>query len=660
MNGILRAGAVLAAAAGLLVGAPADRAAGAVPVEPPALHLEPAGPPGADVRVSVTGPDRTAVRAAGAACPAVLTWTRTDPPDSSGPLTTTVTPQEPPKGVVFAGASTVPGTARPGGYRVAIGCADNPQEGISTTFVVPTPDLGLEPRSAHPGDPVVATGRSFPVACAPAEVQVGGAPVPASEVPGTTAVPGQVVVRFLVPRDAGPGPHRVVLGCGAQSAAAGLDVTAVPVVTSTTVPASTTPVTTTVPPSTTPVTTTVPPGTTPVITPATAPAPTTPPGPLPTAAPPTPTPLVVPGPLPTNSPAPEPRTTAPSPTRPSPTPTAVVAVPTPPLKAAGLARTAFARSLSRPDRVDWSPPAVLTSLGIAVALFVAIGFPAEPFNKTLEENRDRLPRWLRREEPEQPRRTGWWHFAGYTALGAALLCLIEDGAWFNGHTATLAIALLVAVPLTTIAYSGTAELYLRGPGPRSGQFRVVAIGLLLATACVAVSRLAGLQPGYAYGLFGFFATGAALARERRALQGPSVLWASVTLLVLGVMCWLLWPEVAAAAEAPSAPGGVLVLDSVLATVFVLALQGVVFGLLPIAFMDGRKLRRWKPWGWLLVWGPALFLFVHVLVPVFARRLTAAQVVAAVAPFLLFGLLSAGLWLYLELTAPDADRDPAEG
>jgi hypothetical protein len=69
-------------------------------------------------------------------------------------------------------------------------------------------------------------------------------------------------------------------------------------------------------------------------------------------------------------------------------------------------------------------------------------------------------------------------------------------------------------------------------------------------------------------------------------------------------------------------------------------------------MDGKKLWDWKKGIWAATWGVSVFLFVHVLFWKFVREWKddVSVVIAAVAPFVLFGLISFGLWIYLRVTA----------
>ena len=288
-----------------------------------------------------------------------------------------------------------------------------------------------------------------------------------------------------------------------------------------------------------------------------------------------------------------------------------------------------------------------------LGLFIIVGFPAELFNKTLEENRERLPSWWRRDPlSEDATGAGWRHLAGYVLGSAVLLSLVESDAGFNVQTLILAVGFMISVLLTTLAYSGSAELYFQRVERAPSSFRALPLGVVIAVLCVVLSRVAEFQPGYAYGLFAFFAIGAAFVPRRRPYEGASVVVGATALLVTGVGAWVVWTPVDEVASQPGATPLVLVVDSVLATTFVLALQGVAFGLAPVEYMDGKKLWTWNKWMWAATWGTSVFLFVHVLFWKFVREWNGNVIVliAAVAPFVFFGLISFGLWIYLRVTA----------
>jgi hypothetical protein len=566
------------------------------------------------------------------------------------PVPVTVQPGKPGSPVV---SFSMPKDLRPGPIAVRLTCGGVFAEAPFEVLPTPVPTLTLEPGQGRVEASVTARGLDFPLQCSPAAL-VAGQPVPVTT--QSASRPGRPVVSFTLSRDLQPGTITIRLTCGEAFAEARFEVLPTPVPTVVLEPGQAI--------GGEPVTvrgTDYPPGCESTVRVAG------------NAVPVTRQPDHKPG-------SPVLSFTVPNDLRPGavpvrldcgpavvetplqllavhsagPVPPAVAPVPptsTPPVE--NPARPSFVRELPTAHEVVWTVDSVVKSLAVFLVLFFIVGFPAELFNKTLEENRDRLPSWWRRDPlPEDATGSGWRHLAGYVLGSAVLLSLVESGAGFNVQTLILAVAFLISVPLTTLAYSGSAELYLQRVDRAPSSLRVLPLALFIAAVCVALSRVAEFQPGYSYGLFAFFAIAAAAARRREHYEGASVVVGATALLVTGVAAWVVWTPVDEVAARPDASPLVLVVDSVLATTFVLALQGVAFGLAPVEYMDGKKLWDWRKGMWAATWGVSVFLFVHVLFWKFVREWKGdiGVVIAAVAPFVLFGLISVGLWIYLRVTA----------
>jgi hypothetical protein len=609
------------------------------PPESPTLNVR--GAPGAPATIVTT-----------------VTWTGPSPrPTSQDGVATTI---------------VVPDALTPGTYTVTLECRNSAQEipveagpatftvtGPTTTTTpsitghggsstsAPTaitrtpPTLRLSAASAQPGDAVTATGRSFTELCAPRRMNlmVNGDQVTPIRTSGDAQAPS---VAFAVP-DLPPGVVRVRLSCSdGTTAFAALRVTAPDPPTSST---------------------------------AAAPASTAAGGGAPTTG----------GAPPTGGTAPS---TAGSPPTDTTDVTTVSAVTT---------RSDFVRSVPTPDELDWTLPAVLTSVVLAGFLFWALGFPSEPFNKTLEEKHEQIRGWFlargglgpaqaRGREaaseaptessaevppPDAPNPTrrrildGWIGFPLWCVLAAVLLSLVEPGTSFAPSAwmpvPPLTVGFLIAVPATTLIYALPAEMYLRGIGGGGAVLRFVPGAVVFAAACVLLSRWIGLEPGYVYGLFAFYAAATTSEVRHSPAGGRAVLLGSLWLLVVAVTAWFTWPLVIPAASGPDPGYWTLVTDAALVAIFVLGVQTLVFGLIPIEFLDGRKLKRWSLPVWAVVWAGSLALFVHVLLAKFVKAVRDPDVaVAAAAAFLLFGALSAGFWLaarFGSAQAFDADGRP---
>ncbi len=169
--------------------------------------------------------------------------------------------------------------------------------------------------------------------------------------------------------------------------------------------------------------------------------------------------------------------------------------------------------------------------------------------------------------------------------------------------------------------------------------------LIVAAVCVLVSRLTHFQPGYLYGVLGGAVFIAAL--DRRG-EGRAEVTASVVALGLALVAWVVFEPVAHAATKPSAGYPTLALDSLLACLFIGGLEGMLFGLVPLRFLPGARIKNWSWVAWAVLTAVVVYLFVHVLLMPesgYLGRSTAASVTTTIVLFVAFGVASALFWGY---------------
>jgi hypothetical protein len=289
---------------------------------------------------------------------------------------------------------------------------------------------------------------------------------------------------------------------------------------------------------------------------------------------------------------------------------------------------------------------VLHSAVLAGALVLLVGFPAEIFNKTLEENYDEIRGWFARLRRGSRRRLSeGTQLALFAVLGALMLCLIDPSAAFDRKTAALVLGFLVAVPLTMLFFELPTELYYTRKSGLLSTLRVLPVALAVAGVCALASRLAHFQPGYVYGLF----AGYAALRDRRlatAQEGRGILFGALCTLALSLLAWADWGMSVSKAAAGPHPGfGLLVLDAALSSIFVLGVEGVLFALIPLRFLHGHRLARWSRATWALVFGMGAFGFAHVLLETKAEDAGVAPLAGVLALFVGFGAFSLAFWAY---------------
>ncbi|MFE5328004.1 FGLLP motif-containing membrane protein [Embleya sp. NPDC056575] len=277
-------------------------------------------------------------------------------------------------------------------------------------------------------------------------------------------------------------------------------------------------------------------------------------------------------------------------------------------------RSEAAVNLPSPADLFDEPRPVLVAGATALAALPVLGFSAELFNRTWAENRLRIRRRLRpgAARPRSQPRVPELQVLAFVVLSAATCVAVEPGTGWNAGTGALALALVAAVPLGVLVYEGPAEAYRRRVSRIRALPHLVPGALVVAVLLAAASRLLDLAPGYVYGLFLAF-TSAGLRRLSPADEGRAIALGSWSLAGLAVVSWV-WriPVTHVLNDSDGAPFGWVLAEDLLTQCFVASVVGLVFGLLPMRFMDGHALWRWNRWAWAAIYVAALFLFTLTL------------------------------------------------
>ncbi|MGI8333993.1 FGLLP motif-containing membrane protein [Actinomadura scrupuli] len=343
-------------------------------------------------------------------------------------------------------------------------------------------------------------------------------------------------------------------------------------------------------------------------------------------------------------------------------------------------RSAVLRAVPTLSQLSPTPATVGLTVGAAGTLLALIAFPAQPFNRTLDEHEEQIRRGLRRlagrrggagaapAAPARVRIPPLLAFAGFCVLAAGLGVLVDTHVTTLGaDAAVLFTGFLVAVPLTTLTYAGVVELYARLFSGVRGTLGVLGWALGIAVTCALVSRLARFEPGYVYGLVAGFV----VVRDGRRVRsrglgaerdGATVLAGAVSVLMLSLAAYMVLDQTHDPALKDGAALWLRLLDAAMVATFVTGVQTIVFGLLPLSFMDGHTLFRWSRPVWAVVYGTGLAVFVYVLVLKHGDegpRQHAGDLVRGLWVFLAFGVLSVLLWGFFRYRpAPDGAGDPA--
>jgi len=287
-----------------------------------------------------------------------------------------------------------------------------------------------------------------------------------------------------------------------------------------------------------------------------------------------------------------------------------------------VAAPSIAFVLPGPLDISLAPADVARSVGITAFVMLLLGAPTPIFNSTLDGNRALIERWIRRKRPRRLGQAGslsrfgrqllawshtWIGLVLYLFLAALLYAFLDNTFPFQNAARTFGTTLF-GIAVGTAVSQVPGELYVRKRFKTRGKVHVALWTLILAGACVLITRLTGVQPGYVYGIIGGFVFAVTLTAEdrgRMAFRGMTVL------LAAGIAAWFL--------RIPFEPGRGPVggeaagfVGKVLAGVFITAIEAAAIGLIPLHFLEGEPLYAWSRRRWAVLWVISLVLFTHVL------------------------------------------------
>jgi hypothetical protein len=217
--------------------------------------------------------------------------------------------------------------------------------------------------------------------------------------------------------------------------------------------------------------------------------------------------------------------------------------------------------------------------------------------------------------------------------------------------------MFAALLIMSVVFSLPADLTIRREFGEWGRLNFLPGSLLVSILMVALSRVLEFQPGYFYGAMAGLAFGAALSKED---QGRLTAGNWMFSLLISVVAFFARAPVSQAAAREGASIWWIGLEVCLALVFLWGVEGLAVAMLPMRFLDGRKVLNWNKvvWAGLLFLG--LFATAHVLFAPnsgYVGQTTGGVGIAVLVLFAVFGGISVALWAYFRYRparwAPDA-------
>ena len=335
----------------------------------------------------------------------------------------------------------------------------------------------------------------------------------------------------------------------------------------------------------------------------------------------------------------------------------------------GSQQPSYAAQLRSPTEISWKPIDVLRSAVLAGGLIVIIGFPGQLFNSTLMSNYAEVMGWFaflnrfRRRKPEPPVAVPaaaepvtpaaatqpsfgapMWQVIGIFLLSAFIGGFLDPNFGQDFSSIQTMLGILLATVITTFVYTGTHAVLMHRLYGVWGHWQIFPGGIAVVLICVVISKVTSAEPGYIYGVMLSYSLGSFKVPEKH--EGRLVAAGYLVVLVASLGAWLLWSPVKVAATAPTAALPVVLLSSALAGIFIGGMCSMVFGLIPLRFLDGEKLLSWQRLLWVAMFGAGMFLFVHVVLNNTSQSAHPGRsYVVAITFFAIFGVISVAFWAY---------------
>jgi hypothetical protein len=316
-------------------------------------------------------------------------------------------------------------------------------------------------------------------------------------------------------------------------------------------------------------------------------------------------------------------------------------------------------SLASPAALLGAPLDALVNALITVGLILLITFPSQLFNRTYEENHERIRAWWQRRftwvagvraaiPRLQASTRATISAVAVVVIGGIFAAMLDPSFGLNVRSLALFIGAVLAL-VAGATVSALASGVYRMSRHRVGVWHIRALpgALLVAAGCVLVSRLTDFQPGYLYGLIGGVIFSGPLTNRQEAQE---VAVASACSLVVSVVAWLIWVPVASAAASDPSSFALALSENFLAALFLTGMVGLVIGLIPLRFLPGERLARWRWSAWALLFGIAMVAVIEVVIrpQTNAARGRTEPFWTTLGLFIGFGVASVLFWLYFQL------------
>ncbi len=317
----------------------------------------------------------------------------------------------------------------------------------------------------------------------------------------------------------------------------------------------------------------------------------------------------------------------------------------------GLPPGSFPAGVPTVGQISFDGISAAESALLALLFLILAAFPGQLFNKTYEENEEEIHGWFARGGAAfagvAAVFAGFWNrrvgIFTFVVLSALLYGFLSPSFGLDAASIASLLGIIAGLFIVILAFELPEARAQRRLLQDPGKVRVLPLTIVVGIFCVLASRLTNFQPGYLYGLIAgyVFARELSLRDEARAHA-----WTAVWMLGVSLAAWLALPIVDQNLSAQ--PLLDVLLSSALATIFVAGLEGLLFELVPVRFLRGEVLYKWRRSVWALLFLVAAFFFAWIMLEPSVGYLGSTRtspLLPAIALFVGFALFSLAFWAY---------------
>ncbi len=309
-----------------------------------------------------------------------------------------------------------------------------------------------------------------------------------------------------------------------------------------------------------------------------------------------------------------------------------------------------------------------TNLTLALIALITLLVATTVFNSTLEENAadvDALVKRVSGSSQVAPvlAALGWMSAdeaggesrllriakpAVIVIVTALIYALLDPSFGFNDETLVVVAALIAGIAMSTFLYEGGQVLWATRNYDTGAAMRLYPLAILIALACVGLTRITSLHPGI---IFGFVTAAAIFPRGEMSKRANGLIIAVplIALMLVSLAAFLLIDPMHHLSTTHSSVLATLP-ETVAVALFVGGAESALLILIPVTFNDGEKIWEWSKLIWFALALPAAFAFIHVIVndEDYGELVSDTNTVALVGICLAVLVISMVTWLYFKM------------